>query len=418
MKPLQIIRESLQSAVKTIGVNKLRTILSLLGVTIGIFSIITVLTVLDSLESNIREDLASLGEDVIYIDKMPWAPENGEEYEWWEYIKRPVPTLKEYQELKKILHKSAGISFVAGSMQTIQYRNNSAENTQIWGVSEGIDITRSFELEKGRFFTEYEFRTGRNFAIIGNSIATKLFNKTDPLNKSFKIGDQKVQVIGVFKKEGKSMLGGGSVDDIIWLPVNYFKTFVNIRDERTNPGIWVKAAEGVTVSELKDEIRGAMRSIRRLKPAARDNFALNQTSLLNAGVSQIFTIINLAGWIIGLFSVLVGGVGIANIMFVSVKERTSIIGIQKALGAKRQYILMEVLYESGILSIIGGIIGLLLIFAGTLFVNSSMDFKIYLSAGNIFTGIIIAALVGIVAGIAPALKASRLNPVEAIASTF
>ncbi len=413
-----IFQESLQSAIKTISVNKLRTILSLLGVTIGIFSIITVLTVLDSLESNIRDDLSSLGDDVINIDKFPWAPENGEEYEWWKYIQRPIPTLREYIEIKKRLNKASAVSFIAGSQQRIQYRKNSADNTVIWGVSEGIEVTRKFDLEEGRFYTDFEFRSGKNYAIIGNTIARRLFADVNPLNKSFKIGDNKVQVIGVFKKEGKSIVGGGSLDEVIWLPINYFRTFVNIRDESTNPSIWVKAAKGVSANELKEDIRGAMRAIRRLKPSADDNFALNQTSMLNAGLSQIFSVINLAGWIIGLFSVLVGGFGIANIMFVSVRERTAIIGIQKALGAKRQYILLEVLYESGILSVIGGIIGLILIFLGTMLVNSSMDFKIYLTFGNIITGILIAASVGVVAGIAPAMNASRLNPVQAISSTF
>ena len=181
--------------------------------------------------------------------------------------------------------------------------------------------------------------------------------------------------------------------------------------------IWIKAGENVPVGELKDEVRGALRAIRRLKPSAEDNFALNQTSMITAGVDQIFLVINIAGWIIGLLSILVGGFGILNIMFVSVRERTNIIGIQRAMGAKRNYILLEVLYESGILSLVGGIVGLILIFCGTLFINSTSDFEIHLTLGNIIKGLVISGLVGIIAGLFPAYKASRLNPVEAISTT-
>ena len=269
----------------------------------------------------------------------------------------------------------------------------------------------------GRYFTDFEIHSGKNFAIIGNKLAADLFENGNPVGRKIKISGNKVTIIGMLKKEGKSMVGGGSMDDQIIIPVNFFAKIINLREERSNPMIWIKADENIPVGELKDEVRGALRAIRRLKPSAEDNFALNQTSMISAGVNQIFLVINIAGWIIGLLSILVGGFGIVNIMFVSVRERTNAIGIQRAIGAKRYYILLEVLYESGILSLLGGIIGLILIFCGTLVINHISDFEIYLTLGNIIMGLVISAFVGIIAGLFPAYKASRLNPVEAISTT-
>jgi len=418
MRFLYILKESLLSALKTINANKLRTLLSLLGVTIGIFAIISVFTVIDSMENEVKEVLADLGDDVIYVEKWPWAPEKGEEYPWWKYLNRPVPTLKEYIELKRRLTSARAISFLAITQKTVEYKNNLVENVQIWGVSEEFDYNRSLNIEKGRFLTAYEINTGKNFVIIGNEVASRLFENEEPVGKRLKVMGNKTIIIGVLAREGKSFLGGGSMDEVVLLPVKFLGTLVDLKKEQNNPMIWVRAADNVSVLELKEELRGVMRGIRRLKPSAEDNFALNQTSMLTAGINQIFNVINIAGAIIGIFSILVGGFGIANIMFVSVKERTHIIGIKKALGAKKHYIMLEVLYESGILSLIGGIVGLILIYIGTLIVTRVTEFNIYLSIGNIIIGLIISSLVGLISGLAPAISAARLNPVEAIAVTF
>ncbi len=418
MRFLYILKESLLSALKTINANKLRTLLSLLGVTIGIFAIISVFTVIDSMENEVKNTLADMGDDVIYVQKWPWAPEEGEEYPWWKYLNRPVPTLKEYSEIKRRLRSAMAISFLAITEKTIEYKNNSAEDVQIWGVTEEFDYNRSLNIEKGRFLTAYEINNGKNFAIIGNEVASRLFEDEEPVGKRMKVMGNKTIVLGVLAREGKSFLGGGSMDEAVLMPVKFLGTLVDLRNEQNNPMIWVRAAENVSVLELKEELRGVMRSIRRLKPSADDNFALNQTSMITSGINQIFNVINIAGAIIGIFSILVGGFGIANIMFVSVKERTHIIGIKKALGAKKHYIMLEVLYESGILSLIGGIIGLILIYIGTLIVAGLTEFNIYLSMGNILMGLIISSVVGLVSGLAPALSAARLNPVQAIAVSF
>jgi putative ABC transport system permease protein len=417
MRWLYIFNESLQSAYRTVILNKLRTLLSLLGVTIGIFSIISVFTVLDSMESNMRTTVDSFGTDVIYVEKWPWAPEDGKEFAWWEYLNRPVPTLREYAELKNRINNVKSVCFIAAIQTDIEYLDNSAENLLLWGISDEFEIIRSFNISQGRFFSVFEINTGKNVAVIGYSIADELFPGTSPLGKTIKLEGKDALIVGVFAKEGKSILGGGSLDKAVLVPVMFMGTMVDLKNDRSNPAIWVKAGTALTVDELKENLRLAMRSIRRLKPLVKDNFALNATSMMSEGIDQIFKVVNVAGWLIGIFAILVGAFGIANIMFVSVKERTNIIGIQKALGAKNHYIILEVLIESMLLSLVGGILGLLIIYIGT-FVAKVQNFEIFLSMGNIILGLFISTSVGLIAGLVPAFSAARLDPVKAIASTF
>jgi len=413
-----MLHESLQSAYRTVFLNKLRTLLSLMGITIGIFAIISVFTVLDSMENSIRESVSALGSDVIYIEKWPWMPEEGQEYKWWEYLNRPVANMREYQQLKKRMKNARAIAFFAATRSTIEYVNNSIENIGIWGASEEYKDTRNFGIAKGRFLTPFEINSGKNVAVIGSSIMEELFSSVDPVGKVIKIKGKHLKIIGVFEKEGKSFVGGGSLDKVVLIPVTFLATLVDLRKDQSSPMIWIRADEGIPIEQFKEEVRGAMRAIRRLRPGARDNFALNQSSVLNSGIESIFGIINFAGGFIGILAVIVGAFGIANIMFVSVKERTNIIGIQKAMGAKKYYIILEVLYESILLSMVGGIIGLILVYLGTVIVRNSFDFNIIMNLGNILLGIIISTVVGIIAGLFPAIMASRLDPVKAMASTF
>jgi putative ABC transport system permease protein len=417
MRWLYIFNESLQSAYRTVILNKLRTILSLVGVTIGIFSIISVFAVLDSMKSNMKATVESFGNDVIFVEKWPWAPENGKEFAWWEYLNRPSTTIREYTMLKSRMKNVKTVSFTAAIHTHVDYLDNSAENLILWGITEEFEQVRSFDIYRGRFFSGYEINSGKNYCAIGYTLADELFKGIDPLGRTIKVQGKEADIIGIFTREGKSILGGGSLDNVVMIPVKFMAAMTDLKNDQSNPQIWVKAAEGMTVSTLKEEIRQNMRSIRRLSPRSKDNFALNETSLLNAGIDQIFKVVNLAGWFIGIFAVLVGAFGIANIMFVSVKERTSIIGIQKALGAKSYYIILEVLYESILLSLVGGLLGLLLIYAGTL-IARARDFDIFLSTGNIILGVFISTTVGLIAGLMPAFSAARLNPVKAIASTF
>jgi len=421
MKSIKLVFESLFFAFSSVVVNRLRTILSLLGITIGIFAIITVFTVIDSLEINIRESLSSFGENIIFIEKWPFPSGGGQEYEWWQYWNRPVVKFQEYQNIKERSVNAKTVCFFAFANKPVEYRNNSIDRADIWGTTEEFEEIRDFEITSGRFLTPFEFRSGKNLAVIGYTIADKLFEGRSPIGEQIQLGGIKVTVVGVFKKEGTSTFGGGSSDEMILVPVQFLRTFLDIRTDNASPMIWVMAKSDVSNEELADEMTQILRSIRRLKPKARDNFALNQTSMISSVLDKIFKVINIAGGFIGIFSILVGGFGIANIMFVSVKERTNQIGIQKALGAKKFFILFQFLFEAVLLSLTGGAIGLLLIFIGSSLVTGFEllgNFKIILTFSNIILGLTISAVIGIISGFAPAWSAARMDPVEAINTTF
>ena len=414
MKPIiifvKLIRESMAFAYQSIVVNKMRTFLSLFGITIGIFAIVSVFTVLDSLEKSIRQSLESFGDNVVYVQKWPWTMDGNSP--WWKYMNRPQPTLKELETIRSTSITAQSSALMLSYYSLVAFERNSAPRTVVLAVTDSYEDIRSFEVESGRYFSAFDLSMGKRVAILGNDIADKLFAGINPIGKSIKINGFLVEVIGVLEKEGQPMVGDSSHDEYVLVPVNFSKLMVDFR--YVGPNLMVKAKDGIPPEELTDELRGILRASRRLKPIEDDNFSLNQVSNLRAGLDSIFAVINVAGWIIGGFSILVGGFGIANIMFVSVKERTNIIGIQKALGAKNTFILVQFLYESVLLSIVGGAVGLLLIFLGSIAVNNVSEFRIALSLSNIVLGITISAVIGIVSGFAPAWQASRLNPVEAI----
>jgi putative ABC transport system permease protein len=409
---VKVARESMQFAYHAISVNKLRTFLSLFGITIGIFAIISVFTILDSLEKNVRDSIQSLGDNVVYVQKWPWG--SGGEYPWWKYLNRPQPNLKDLAEIRRKSNLSNSSVFCIYFRKTIKYNRNEVSDEVVQGVSDDYDRIKVFDIEHGRYFSSFEISSGRSVVIIGNKLSSDLFQGENPIGKFIKIAGRKVMVVGVFKKEGKSAIGETSHDEIALIPVGLANTIVDI--ERAGPLIMVKAKQGVATDDLNDELRGILRSYHKIKPIDEEDFALNQISLIKQGIDNIFKVIDFAGGFIAFFSIIVGGFGIANIMFVSVKERTSIIGIQKALGAKRYFILIQFLYESVLLAVAGGLAGLLLIFIGTIIVNAATDFTISLTIANIIRGVLISAVIGIVSGFVPAWVASRLSPVEAINS--
>ena len=412
---IKLIIESFLMALHSVTVNKMRTILTLSGITIGIFAIISVFTVVDSLQSNIRENIASLGDNVIYIQKWPWSFDS--DYKWWEYMKRPVPKISEYEEILKKAQTVDVATFSVSTGRQIKYGKNTFNDGGIWANTYEFNQIRSFEIEKGRYFSQYESNSGKNVALIGNKVYNELFENAEPIDKFIKIEGRKVKVIGLIKKEGTGVFGG-SLDDLVILPMNYARNIFDVRNEFLNPFIMVRAKKNVPLDQMKDELRNILRKKHMLKPMQNDDFALNQASMIMKGIEQIFLIMNIAGWIIGGFSIIVGGFGIANIMFVTVRERTNQIGIQKALGAKKFFILIEFLFESVMLSLAGGVIGLLLVFGATTFVRHALDFQISLTFGNILMGLITSVIIGIVSGLVPAWVASRLNPVQAINTTF
>lgn len=408
-----LFKESLFFAWQSLVANKLRSFLSLLGITIGIFAIILVFTIVDGLESNIRGSIQSLGNNVVYIQKWPW--DFGPDYPWWKYINRPVPKYYELDELQKRCKSTEAIAYRMGKRRTIKYKSNSIQNAVVAGISHEFYKIKNFDLTSGRYFTQNETEAGYHLALIGASIAEGLFPNEDPVGKEIKISGHKAVVIGVIKKEGESLLGI-SFDYQVITPFNFARYFLDPKSENADPIIYAKAKPNISNAEMMGELTGIMRAIRKLKPMGEPNFALNETSLISKGFDGLFDIIGTAGWIIGGFSILVGGFGIANIMFVSVRERTNLIGIQKSLGAKNFFILVQFLGESVMLSTIGGFFGLLLTYIITALGKDVIDMDIGLTSTNIILGFTISILIGIISGFIPAYSASQLDPVEAIRS--
>lgn len=410
---IKLFRESYLFAFQAIIVNKLRTMLTLLGITIGIFSIISVFTVFDSMENKIKTSINALGDNVLFIQKWPWA--FGSDYPWWKYMNRPLPKISELAEIEKKSDAFHAATFYAATQKTVKYKSNSISNALILAVSKDYDKVMSLDIELGRYFAVNESVGGRSVAIIGRDIADNLFGNIDPIGKEITVFGRKITVIGVFKKEGEDTFGQ-SADKQVMLPVLFARNVLDLESEQNDPSIIVRAKENVSNQELKDELIGIMRGVRKLKPAAEDNFAINEMSMITKGFEGIFSTISVIGWIIGAFSLIVGGFGIANIMFVSVKERTNQIGIQKSLGAKNYFILFQFLFEAIFLSLIGGALGLLIIFIGTLIVTYGLDFELTLTFSNIFLGLGVSFIIGLISGFIPAFSASRLNPVDAIRS--
>lgn len=412
----RLIIESFTFAFNSLKVNKLRTILSLLGITIGIFAIISVFTVIDSLERYIRDSLNSLGNNMVYIQKWPWMPPEGEsEYPWWRYLNRPVPELEEAEELLKRGKTIEDVAYLFGFSRTVQAGSDQMNNVNIYATNYGLLNVWNLKVEKGRYFTENEMRNGTPVAVIGSEIADKLFSGIDPINQTLKIQGTKFRVIGVYEKMGRDQFGT-SMDKNVHISVTKSFYMIDVRDRDRGQTICVKAKPNVDTDKFVAELEGIMRNLRQLKPMEENDFALNEVSLVSNQFDQFFVAFNFAGWIIGGFSILVGGFGIANIMFVSVKERTKIIGIQKSLGAKRYFILLQFIFEAIVLSVIGGIIGLLLVFIGTIIIRYASEFTIILTVGNIITGLMISSVIGFIAGLLPARSASRLDPVVAMNS--
>jgi len=408
---LRLLRESLLFAIDSLVVNKLRTVLSLLGITIGIFAMVSVFTVVSSLEKNVRSSIQSLGDNVIYIQKWPWSFSSDQP--WWEYIRRPQPSLDEFNRVKKQCQSAEAVAMVVGDNGSVKYLNNSIENASFVGVTQEYNEIWDLKITDGRYFTPLENRTGRPVAIVGHDIASNLFEGSNPIGKRLKMKGRNVDVIGVLKRDGESMMGNSN-DKNVFIPIQFARNFVWLGGRSTETTIMVKAKEEVSNTELMDELTGIMRSLRKLKPTAKDDFALNRLSLLSQGFDGLFSVINIAGFTIGIFSIIVGGFSIANIMFVSVQERTSLIGIQKSLGAKNAFILFQFLFESVFLCLIGGAVGLLLILLGTLIVTYGLDFDLFMGFDDISLGLGLSAIIGIISGIVPSLRASRLDPVEAI----
>ncbi len=390
--------------------NKLRSLLSMLGVTIGIFAIVTVLTATYSLERNIRDSIDKLGNNIVYVQKWPWA--FGGSYKWWEYMNRPEATVKEYRRMRKEGNKD----LIQYSSFYFEYKSKKvkSKDEEISSVNSAGIEGQFFEINQwpiilGREFTDFEIDKARNVAIIGYDLALNLFPSSNPLGEKLKINGINTSVIGVLEKQGQS-LGSKNYDEMILLPANYARRFAR----PVSSAIIIKGFDDISLSALDYEIDRIMRSARKLRPKDKNNFAINKLTMFSDGLNQTFMVINLVGWLIGGFSLLVGGFGIANIMFVSVKERTSIIGLQKALGAKKAFIVGQFLIESILLCLVGAVIGIFGVAVLGSLVTRFTEFTIFQSPTIILQGTLVAMVIGLVAGFIPAMSAARLDPVEAL----
>ncbi|WP_128546134.1 ABC transporter permease [Larkinella soli] len=412
MKFLRQTFESFRFAWQALRSNLLRTTLSLLGVTIGIFAIIAVFTIVDSLERNIKDSLAGIGDKVVYVQKWPWG--FGGEYQWWKYFQRPEPSLTEFKFLaEKLENAEAVVAMDFRGGVTVRNGNNSIQSL-IQGTTHEYNKISEVPVEQGRYFSPQEIEASRNVSIIGADIAETLFPGQNPVGKEFKLNGLKYVVIGVQQRKGASLLDfGGNPDTKCLIPIGAFaKMYHSVYPSIDIAVKGFEQDEGLL--EVESEIRGLLRARRGLKPMQDDNFAINRPEAAAKAISGVFGVLTLAGWVIGSFSILVGGFGIANIMFVSVKERTNLIGIQKSLGAKNYFILFQFLFEAVFLSLIGGLVGILLVYLVSFMKLGSLE--IILSPGNIILGLGVSSIIGMVSGILPALLAARLDPVIAIRS--
>ena len=409
----RLIGESFRFAADALRQNKTRTILSLLGITIGIFTIIFVFSAVDTLRSKLQESVDKLGSKTVFVQKWPWGGFG--DYPWWKYVNRPEPSLRDYDLLKDRLEYAQGVSYeISANSRTVKYRSSSVEGVGIRAASQDFNKTWNLDFQDGRYFTENEGRAGSPVVLVGADVAEGLFDGNDPIGKSITVMGRKLTVVGVFKKEGEDMMGM-SQDKNIVMNLNFAKGIMDVESERYDPTITVRGLEHIDLDEIESEIRGAMRSIRRIKPGAEEDFALNKSTIASNQLDQMFGAVDIAGWIIGGFSILVGGFGIANIMFVSVKERTNIIGIQKSLGAKNYFMLLQFLFEAVALCLMGGALGLLFVYLLTLGITAA-GFEMILFFKNVVLGVGISVAIGTISGFWPAFSASRLDPVEAIRS--
>ncbi|MBK9642038.1 MAG: ABC transporter permease [Saprospiraceae bacterium] len=410
----RIFKESLHQAEQQLVSNKLRSFLTLLGITIGIFCVIAVLSAVDSLEDNLVESFEKFGNDVLYIDKSPWTEDPGMNY--WKYMSRPSPDLEDLRAIqrKSKMAQYASLSVFMPSSQ-IKTGKSYVEGAYFAGITEDYDRVIKMEFEDGRYFSSAEFQNGSDQIIVGSKLAAALFPRGDAVGKEVKAMGRKFNIVGILKVEGASLINIMPVDQAAFFPFKTMRKLININSNSSwGTMLNVKAKKGEDLEEMKYELASIIRPVRGLKPIDPDNFAINQVTMLTAIIDKVFSVLNIAGFVIGLFAMLVGAFGVANIMFVSVKERTPLIGIKMALGAKRFFILLEYLLEAIILCLVGGIAGLVMVWGILLLFSKVLHFDMYISMTNILIGLILSIIIGIVSGIIPALHASRMDPVEAM----
>lgn len=409
---LRVLKESFNFAISALVNNKLRTFLSLLGVTIGIFSIIAILAAVDSLKKEIEGSISGLDNSTLILARYSFGPT---EIPRWRREQFPDVTFEEYQYLSRSLVDADAITYGLNvPPETIRFEDKTVSNVQVGAITHEYYEIEALQLTKGRFFNEPESNSGSQVVVIGDEIATTLFGNTDPIGQTVRLFGRKFTVIGVLKKEGTGLFGN-SRDSAAYLPVNVVRLIYGDSNRNSFPQIVIKPNKEVDQAEFIATVKQRIRLARGLKADDDDNFFINEIKGFTDMIDNLTGQLNIMGLIISGFSLLVGGFGIANIMFVSVKERTNLIGIQKSLGAKNKFILYQFLFEAVILAVIGGLVGIVLVWLVSILASQlTGDFEFVLSMTNIVIGTSISILIGLISGIIPAISASRLDPVEAI----
>ncbi len=416
-KFISIFWNSFLMSLQELKNNKLRSALSLTGIAFGILCIISVLATVDSLKRQIQSSIQSLGTNTIYIDKWQYSAGPDDNYPWWKYVNRPQP---KYDEIKFIKNKSSLAKYVSYFNQTnanVQYRDYYMSNVGIYAVTEDFNGIQTIDIGFGRYFTQSEFADGSSVCVIGYAIAEQLFGEAgNAIDKTVSFDGHRAVVIGVIAKQGQSFGPGFDYDNSMLLSYRAWSSVYSVKDDDEDPFIMVNAKDNVPSAALSDELEGIMRQLRRLGPTQEDNFSLNDINALSQQSEGLFSTLNIGGWAIAGLSLIVGAFGVANIMFVTVRERTSQIGLKKAIGAKSRIILIEFLLESAFLCVIGGLIGLFLVWLLTFLLSGVLPFPITIAPDIIILALSICIGLGILAGIIPASIAARMNPVVAIRS--
>ena len=410
---LRLFRESLSFAWQAILVNRLRTFLSLLGVMVGIFVISAVFTVVDSLESELRDTFNMLDDDVLFVTKWPWS--SGGDYPWWKYVQRRPPTERDLELLMPRMTLAE-----AGMFQTKTFLDAEAGNNRMPGVVVGAgshyyDKVISLSIGEGRYFTASESAAGRPVAVIGHQVAMQLFGRRDCVGSTLKVRGKKIRVIGVLEEEGESVVSTG-LDEFMLVPSSFGgRLYESTSDD--NAQMAIKAKPGVELDALENELIQQLRAVRRVRPGREEDFSVNRMDMLTGILDSIFANLAAGGWFIAMFAILVGCFSIANIMFVSVRERTKIIGVQKAIGAKNAFILIQFLFEAVTLCVFGALLALVAIQVLVMVVNvADVGMTLHLEPIRVLIALAVAVISGLVAGVAPARQAANLPPVEAMRS--
>lgn len=410
---LTILWNSFKMALQELRVNKLRTFLSLFGITIGIFCIISVLALVGSLEKKVQTDVKSLGNNTVYIDK--WEYGGGPDNPWWKQMNRPKPQYSEVAAIKSRSELVGAVCYFHDQGGKATYTNKEIANISLYAATEDFNKIQEIKISRGRYLNESDFSRGVPAGVLGMEVATTLFGNADKaIGKQVSFNNHIINVVGVIEKQGSSLIGGFEYDKCIITPYRFFASIYDTRSNWSGGVIMAQAKDGVSSTALISDLRGAMRQVRRLSPKEEDDFALNDTNQFSDQISGFFGSVTLGGWVIAAFSLLVGGFGVANIMFVTVKERTSQIGLKKAIGARRSTILTEFLLESAFLCILGGFIGIFLVWLLSLILTAVLPFPIFISGQVVLLAFVLCVALGVISGFIPARSAAKLDPVVAI----